>query len=283
MKEIKNNLFSIKIKNQGAELTSVYGYNHEYLWTSDKTFWNRHAPVLFPIVGSLIDKTYTYDNHEYQLNQHGFARDSEFDIYSEGGDYVTYSLKYNEETIKNYPFKFELRITYKLVADELTISYEVFNLDNKEIFYSIGAHPGFNIKDIKDYQLLIDGVYDIYTLDGAFIDQKIVNQTGNKNCSKEFFKNGAFIYVPHEDAKKTLTLEYKGQPYIKMDYNDFPMMGVWTPEHGNAPFICIEPWDGIADFKVRSTNEISKKNHIQKLGIKEIKKYSYKIKFYEEK
>lgn len=283
MKEIKNELFSIKVKSQGAELTSIYGYEHEYLWTSDPKFWNRHAPVLFPIVGSLQDKTYTYDGSEYQLNQHGFARDNDFEVYDEGVDYITYSFKYNAETLKNYPFKFELRITYKLILDELTISYEVHNLDDQEMYYGIGAHPGFNIKDINDYQLIIDGIYDEYTLDGAFIDQTIENQSGNKECSKEFFSSGAFIYIPNEDAKKVLTLAYKGQPYIEMEYNDFPLMGVWTTEHGDAPFICIEPWDGIADFKVRDSNNLVDKKHIQKLGGKEVRKYSYKIKFYEEK
>jgi galactose mutarotase-like enzyme len=283
MKEIKNNLFSIKIKKEGAELTSIYGYDHEYLWTSDPNFWNRHAPVLFPIVGSLHDKTYTYNNQEYNLNQHGFARDSVFEVHSEGDDFITYSLKYNEQTLKNYPFKFELRLTYHLLDNELTTSYEVINLDDKEMYYSIGAHPGFNIKNINDYQLLIDGSYDVYTLDGAFIDQKIENQTGNKQCSKQFFSNGAYIYIPHDNAKKVLTLAYKEQPYIEMQYNDFPMMGVWTPENGNAPFICLEPWDGIADFKNHSSNELNEKKHIQKLAVNEIKKYSFKIKFYEEK
>lgn len=80
-----------------------------------------------------------------------------------------------------------------------------------------------------------------------------------------------------------MTLAYKGQPYIEMEYNDFPLMGVWTTEHGDAPFICIEPWDGIADFKVRDSNNLVDKKHIQKLGGKEVRKYSYKIKFYEEK
>jgi galactose mutarotase-like enzyme len=283
MKEIKNDVFSIKIKSQGAELTSINGYGHEYLWTSDSNFWNRHAPVLFPIVGSLKDKKYTFNNKVYELNQHGFARDNDFTVIEEGQDYIIYSFKYNDETLKNYPFKFELRIKYQLLFDELKIDYEVFNLDSKDMYFGIGGHPGFNIKNINEYQLLINGSYDRYTLDGAFIDKTLKNQSGNIECSKQFFSNGAFIYIPNNNNDKIITLAYKGHPYIEMTFQDFPIMGVWTPEHGNAPFICLEPWDGIADFKDNMSKNLLDKQHMQKLSIDETKKYSYKIKFYEEK
>ena len=278
MKKIKNKNFEITIKKHGAELTSVLGYNHEYLWTGDPKFWNRHAPVLFPIVGAVKDGEYTVDGKEYKLSQHGFARDLDFKLIDESFDSVTYAITYSDDTLKVYPFKFSLEIEYVLTDNELQITYNVKNLDDKTIYYSVGAHPGFNIENINDYTLSIDGEYNIYDLDAGYIGEKTLNQKGDVICSKEFFEPGAFIYEPK--GEKVLTLNYKDNPYISMEYKDFELMGVWTPEGKEAPFLCLEPWNGIADFNSRDNKEFIKKDFIQSLDQGQSKASTYTIKFF---
>ena len=121
-------MLKIKSKRQGAELTSILKDENEMLFDG-KTFWNRQSPILFPIVGQIKEGKTQIEEKIYEMSQHGFARDMEFQEIEENH----YILKYNEQTLKKYPYKFELHVIYKIVGDALQVSYEVKNIDNKKI------------------------------------------------------------------------------------------------------------------------------------------------------
>ena len=101
-------MIEIQSKSQGAELTSIKVDNIERLHDGIKD-WNRHAPVLFPIVGQVKNGETIVEGNLYRMGQHGFARDMEFEKIAPH----SYRLTYNEETLEKYPYKFELNITYK--------------------------------------------------------------------------------------------------------------------------------------------------------------------------
>ena len=84
--EIKNEFIKAKIKSFGAELNSLQkcGKDLEYIWQGDAKYWARHSPILFPIVGRLKKDNYFYKNQKYNMSQHGFARDKEFEIIEHG-------------------------------------------------------------------------------------------------------------------------------------------------------------------------------------------------------
>src|SRR6185437_2028900 len=132
---IENDFLKISVKNSGAELISIKNKknNYEYLWQGDPKFWARRAPVLFPIVGKLKENTYTIDSKQYQLLQHGFARDMHFDQVEKESSFLIYGLKHSPETLKNYPYKFELFIKYDLKKNTLRVTYEVRNMDSKKM------------------------------------------------------------------------------------------------------------------------------------------------------
>ena len=147
--EIKNNFIKAKIKSFGAELNSLQKIDNdfEYIWQANPQYWARHSPVLFPIVGRLKDDSYFYKGKKYTLSQHGFARDKEFKVVAQDDDFIEFSLKNDEKTFENYPFLFELNISYKLEKTKLIISYIVKNASEDKMYFSIGAHPAFNISN----------------------------------------------------------------------------------------------------------------------------------------
>ena len=140
--KLKNEILEVNVKSSGAELTSVKKDGIEYLWHG-REYWKRNAPILFPIVGRLVNDEVEIEGNKYSMGQHGFARDMEFLEVESGNDFVTYLLRYNEETLKKYPYKFELYVSYKLIENFIEVEYRVKNVDDKNIMFCIGGHPGF--------------------------------------------------------------------------------------------------------------------------------------------
>ena len=140
---IGNDRLKVTLKSSGAEMTSINYLGTEYLWNGDKKYWGRHAPILFPIVGRLRDNKTQINGIEYEMGQHGFARDCEFEVVSSDSTSVCYELKENEETLKKYPYCFRLFVSYEIQENAVKVTYRVANKDEKTMFFSIGGHPAF--------------------------------------------------------------------------------------------------------------------------------------------
>ncbi|MDQ6904278.1 MAG: aldose 1-epimerase family protein, partial [Bacteroidota bacterium] len=158
MIKISNDRLSVIINEKGAELQSIQLNGLEYLWQADAKYWAKHSPVLFPIIGELKDGKYIFDNKEYQLSRHGFARDKIFTAEKIPGEAVTFSLQSDEQTLSVYPFKFLFSLQYKIKNSGLSCTYIIKNIDDKEMYFSVGAHPAFRVPlnenlQYNDYKL----------------------------------------------------------------------------------------------------------------------------------
>ena len=147
MHTLKNELLTVTVSDHGAELQSIRKGETEYLWQGDPAYWGRRSPVLFPIVGSVWEKRYRVDGKEYELGQHGFARDMDFTLVSASDTEVRYRLESDEETLKKYPFRFVLEIAYRLHGNCLDVIWEVVNPSDGELYFQIVAHPAFIYPD----------------------------------------------------------------------------------------------------------------------------------------
>lgn len=282
--EIKNEHIKAKIKSFGAELNSLQKINEdlEYIWQGDSKYWNRHSPILFPIVGRLKNDSYLYKNQKYNMTQHGFARDKEFELVKNEADFIEFRLKSDEKTLEIYPFSFELYLSYKLEKSSLVISFKVLNKSDDKILFSIGAHPAFNwtlkeneqkedyflafehIKDTKRYFLNDKGLVCKYD-DLKIIDNKIA-------LNEELFKNDALVF--NDLNIKEVSLKNKNNDnFVKLNFHNFPYLGIWSKTSG-APFICIEPWFGVAD------DENSVQDFEDKEGLISLKKEGIFSSFY---
>ncbi len=270
--EIKNSFIKAKIKSFGAELNSLQKIDDslEYIWQGDKEFWARHSPILFPIVGRLKNDSYFYKNQKYNMTQHGFARDKEFEVVKNEADFMEFRLKSDEKTLEIYPFSFELYLSYKVEKSSLIISYKVVNKLDDKMLFSIGAHPAFNwtLKEDEkkeDYFLEFENIKETkrYFLNdkGLVYKHEDLKITDNKIAlNEELFKNDALVF--NDSNIKTLTLKNSNnEDFVKLNFEDFPYLGIWSKPSG-APFICIEPWFGVADDENSNQNLEDKKGII---------------------
>ena len=141
---ISSDILKVKVDSFGAELHSVKDYNDtEYLWQADERIWKRHAPVLFPFVCNTASKKYTVNGKEFALSNHGFARDSEFELLFAKENSTEFYLGFTDETLKIYPFRFGLYVNYTIDGNKLKVTYTVENKDDKDIYFFIGGHPAF--------------------------------------------------------------------------------------------------------------------------------------------
>jgi galactose mutarotase-like enzyme len=275
---ISNNHVSISINSKGAELNSLKNLttNTEYIWEGNPNFWGKHSPVLFPIVGALKDDSYFYTGKNYNLSRHGFARDYEFEMIDSSSSSVSFLLKQNPEIASKYPFDFELQINYELVNQTLIISYLVNNKLETEMPFCIGAHPAFALPNpFENYSLEFEKEEKLITheLENNLFSGKTRAIHLNKNnlpLHYALFEKDALVFKTIQSKKITI-LENK-KPYLKVDFENFNSLGIWTVQ--NAPFICIEPWIGFAD------NYNTNGNIIEKEGIQILKsKQTFKAQF----
>ncbi len=254
------------IKTKGAELSSLQKEGKNYIWKINPDFWNKTSPILFPIVGALKNGEYQFKDTVYQLPRHGFARDFEFEIAEKTEKSVVFSLINSEETSKVYPFNFELKISYVLENSTLIVKYDVINHSSQKMYYSIGAHPAFAIDgDFEEYSLVFDEEKDLetYQLSQDLFSGKteIIKLNGNILPLKyTLFEQDALVFKNF--ATKSLTLAKNNEPVMKVEFPEFPYLGIWTKK--DAPFICIEPWLGIAD-NATAIGNLTEKEGIQML------------------
>ena len=286
---IKNERLSVTIAAHGAELSSIYdkANDRELVWQADPAFWNRHAPVLFPNVGKYYVGQFTYNGTDYPMWQNGFARDTEFEQAASGENFVTYRLCADEESKKVYPFDFVLEITHRLNGYRLTVEWNVKNTDNKEMYFTIGGHPAFNVNvlpdtDFEDYSLVFkEGTEKLsYVLldaeSGTAIGDKVyeLELTDSKYAlKKDMFDKDALVFDGGQIEWAALALP-DGKPYIALESKGFPNFGIWSKP--GAPYVCLEPWCGRCDNK-GFEGEISEKPGIIALKAGETFKKSYDI------
>ena len=247
---ISNSKLTAQIKHLGAELCSLKNNSDvEYIWDGNPNFWGKHSPILFPIVGTLKNNSFIYNQKEYTLSRHGFARDMEFELIEKLNNKAIFSLKSSEDTLKLYPFEFELQIIYTLEAKKLIIDYKVENMSKVIMTFSIGAHPAFFLTgDFENYSIEFEKeeTLDYFLLENDLVSnttQKLKTERKQIALNYELFANDALIFKTIES--KSLLILKKSNPILKVHFEDFPNLGIWTKN--KAPFICIEPWFGYSD------------------------------------
>ena len=278
---IQNQAIKAVIKTKGAELSLLQKEDKNYIWEINSEFWNKTSPILFPIVGALKNGEYFHEGKVYKLSRHGFARDFEFEVIENSENTVVFSLKSNEETLKVYPFHFELQLSYILEGNKLMVKYEIINRSSEKMYYSIGAHPAFNIDgNFEDFSLIFDDEKDLetYKLEQDLFSGKteILKLNGNVlPLQYELFEEDALVFKNF--ATKSLTLAKNKESVMKVSFPDFPYLGIWTKK--DAPFICIEPWLGIAD-NANTSGKIEEKEGIQILENNSKKQIAWSVELF---
>lgn len=274
---IQNEKLKATFNELGAELVSLIDLEteKEIIWEGNPNFWSGQSPVLFPIVGALKDDQYIFDGQTYEMPRHGFARRKIFEVKNSSKNEAIFQLKSDDETLKLYPFNFSLEIKYTLFENKLTVSYNVKNKSEKELYFSLGAHPGFAI-DTKnglkydDYEIAFsdDDKLEIHPLVNNLISKKTKTiELKNKTLplSYELFYQDALV-MTNMKSKELILRNNQNDHKVIFTFSNFPYFGIWAAK--NADFVCLEPWQGIADFEDHN-QELTEKFGILKLEINE--------------
>ena len=253
---LQNNEIKIEVNTHGAELVSLkrVGVAKENMWCGDSKYWGRVSPVLFPFVGKLEEQTYRYKGKEFtQIPQHGFARDSEFELTEQNEDTIWFRLIKNETWAEKYPFDFTFRIGYKVEGSSVHVMWNVTNDGEDKLHFSIGAHPAFACEGgLEGYSL------DLHTnmtkIECGIITDKGVLGNDTKNVelvdgvlrlSDELFDLDALI-MDGAGINTVTLIDKEDVPVLQLRFGT-PQLGIWSPAKAKAPFVCIEPWYGRCD------------------------------------
>lgn len=273
---LENDQCRAAVQRHGAELSSFIRKDLddlEYIWPADAAVWGRHAPVLFPIVGRLPADTYHHVGQPYHLAQHGFARDQEFALARQTPDTLVFVLRADQLTKAVYPFEFELTITYQLRAAQLTVQWEVSNpAAEDELLFSIGAHPAFRCpllsgEQFEDYFFAFDHPvsFERHLLEGGLLNghtEPVLTEATELPLTYDLFAQDALVLKKFDFTRLALRSR-RSERFVRLRFDGFPFLGLWTKGEG-APFVCIEPWHGVAS-SVGDAGELARKEGIMTL------------------
>ena len=284
---IENDKIKVDIADKGGELQSIVLKEDgcEYLWQGDPQYWSGRAYNLFPICGRLFDGKYTYKGKTYEMNLHGFVRNTVMKAEKVEVDKITFLL-IPDDTIKSqYPFDFELRFTYTLNGTEINSEINVVNTGNEDMFFGFGGHPGFNVpltdgEKFEDYYLEFDCVkpmkrlimtplfYTDKTEPYPLRDGKIID------LNHSLFENDARFFT---DMCKYVTLKSrKSSKSVRLEYPGMINLGIWHAPQSEAPYICIEPWCSMPSYDGK-VDDLETKNQMTRLAPNKVYENGFKI------
>ncbi|HIU75256.1 MAG TPA: aldose 1-epimerase family protein [Candidatus Pelethocola excrementipullorum] len=253
---IGNDKISVEIDSLGGQIRSLKAADgSEYLWQGDEKFWKGQAPNLFPYIGRMTDKSYTYEGTKYHMEIHGFVKVREMTVEDQGEDYIIFRLDSDDETKKSYPFTFSLWIRYHLEESKICIAYEVMNRDEKQMYFGIGGHPGFRVPnqegvEFTDYYLEFeDGIEPVRVgfSEACFVDGTEeafeLGEGQSLDLHHGMFDDDAIVL---KNVGKSVELKCrKGGSSIRLEFPELPYFGIWHTPGKEAPFVCLEPWSSL--------------------------------------
>ena len=265
---IENAEIKIGVKTAGAELTSFYSnaIDFEYLWQGNPDVWYGQSPVLFPIIGRVLDDKYYLNGVEYTMPKHGLFRKRDAKLVEKNDTSMIFMEEADDETKKIFPFDFKVFVKFEIEGKALKVTHKIVNESADTMYFSIGGHPGFNC-EIGDYLLFEKNE----TLDTVEIDTEclrtgktmpVLNDENKLVITKDIFNNDALIFNNMNSSYLTLASDNHSRT-VKFDYSDCSYLGIWAKPA--APYVCIEPWWGVNDSHERK-DDISKKDAIISLA-----------------
>jgi galactose mutarotase-like enzyme len=224
---------------RGAIVASFRVGERELLYLDDATLRDATKnvrggiPILFPTPGKLEDDRWSRAGHNGSLKQHGFARTLPWQIgrtSDAGAAEVTLGLSADAQTRAQYPWAFELDVTFRLQGASLRIATRLHSRADTPLPFALGFHPYFYVTDKARARILTFatrafdnvtkqvGPFGGFDLTANEVDQHLLDH-GDSRCELQL-GDGARIVL---DASP-----------------DYQLWVVWTL--AGKDFVCVEPW-----------------------------------------
>jgi galactose mutarotase-like enzyme len=252
---LQSDQLTVAIDPLGAQLSVLRdAAGRDLLWDGNPAFWAGRAPILFPIVGALNRGLYRWCDKTYVLPRHGFARGRRFGIVAATAQEALFRLCSDSATLAVYPFAFELDLRYALHGGELSITVTVRNRGQGPMPASVGFHPAFRWplpygapRSAHRLEFEVDEPAPVRRLDADGLLVPAVQATPVSGrmllLDDALFAQDVVIF----DQLRSRRLRYGASegPGIDVRFPDARYLGLWS--RPGAPFVCIEPWRGVAD------------------------------------
>lgn len=287
---IQNDELEVTLASKGAELQSIKHLptGVEYLWQGDPEFWAARSPNMFPVNVRFKDNRFTYQGKKYEMPRMGLAVIAEFETQKkergkkkEGK--TVQVLNASEETLKYYPFNFQLKVISQVKGLKVLQKYKVTNRGNEMMYFALGGHPGFNTpftkkRDRSDYQYVFAEKMQVrrnVIIDSLIQENKVdfLDKEDRLTLSDERIPNGGmFLY---DNTSRQIGIALKGRkPYVTVDLGDFPNTNLWSPP--GMPYAAIEPMVAHHDFQ-ETALAIEEKDYLISLPAGKSRTYQYTI------
>ncbi len=275
---LENEILYVEIAKKGAEIRKLLCEGKNRMWTADAKYWADVSPVLFPICSRLREGYFTYEGEKYEMGMHGFAGKQEFVVEDQTPISATFLLKDNEETLKQYPWHFEFRVTYTLRGNCVETTYDVRNKSDSTMYYSIGAHESYWCENgIEDYDIIFERNETLYNV--TYDDKSVpctrhimLKDSNVLPLYEHYFDIDSIIFKDVKSRYATIRNRKTGES-SSVKFDGFDYLLLWHKPGAN--YICFEPWAGICASNGGVT-DITKKEGILKLeaGEKSVLKHS---------
>lgn len=231
------------IPSRGALVTRMNVGGDELLYLDESTVVDPSKnvrggiPVLFPIAGKLPGDTYPVGRQAYSMSQHGFARRLPWTVRQAEREMLVLGLSTTEETLRQFPWRFDAQLTLSLDGPQLTLDFDVENRDERPLPVHLGFHPYFHVLDKTKAAASVatDATKAWDNREG-----KVVPFTGLDLTAPEVDLH----LLDHSEAGTTLHRGLGRRP-VKLTWSiEFQRMVVWTLQ--GKDFVCVEPWTASA-------------------------------------
>ena len=274
---LENHFVKIEVSPIGAELQSLYSKvtEMEYLWQPGAEIWPHHSMLLFPSPGRVAGDRTIIGGKVYPATMHGFANDMEFEVVEADEKHLLFQLAATELNRKSFPYEFRLQVAFILEKDIVKQKFRVINDDDKDVYFSLGAHPGFYCPIAldecgEDYSLEFDSPQEIHILELEEGTRLLTGKRIPYLCGEQeiplhdhYFDDGTKLLDGVNASFITLQSKKSGR-FVELGIQDFPYMCLWGVG-SRMSILCIEPWCG--------TSDLADTDHVweTKLGIEKVK------------
>ena len=257
---LKRGGLTAQVRTKGAQIISLKTpEGREVIWQADPDVWAQHAPVLFPVCGSVKNGEISIDGKTYPMAKHGFTRNPEFEIGRQGEDFVELVLRPTEESRPQYPFDFVFSVIYTLTDQGYRTTFVVENHSDRQMPFCAGGHPGFACPmeegaAFEDYEVVFpekeDG-WNSLAPGGGCIDGgetlACIRDEGRLPLSYDWFDGRDALILTHVKSRSVQLRHRTSGHGIRFDFPKMEVLAIWTMPGKHAPYLCLEPWHGMPD------------------------------------
>ena len=255
MVRISGDALSVTVSELGAELQRITdGAGRDWQWDGDPAWWTGRAPILFPVIGVVNGGVVRVDGRTRPMAKHGFARGNTFAVVAQDAAAVTLRLAADDSTRASYPFDFTLDIRFSIMATTLTVEATLTNEGTASMPASFGFHPAFRwplpgagarADHVVRFARPEPAPIRRIDTDGLLTPIRYPTPVDGDTLhpTDALFVDDALMF--DEPASRSLWFGVPGEPGIGLAYDNLPQLGIWTKP--GAPYLCLEPWQGIND------------------------------------